>query len=44
MLVGTVFTPWAIVWGAVPTVMAMIGWFWPKPGETREHVALEKKP
>lgn len=26
----SIFTPWAIVWGAVPVATTLIGWFWPK--------------
>jgi cytochrome c oxidase subunit I len=34
MLVWSIFTPWAVVWGAIPMVVGLIGWFWPK--DTRE--------
>jgi cytochrome c oxidase subunit 1 len=27
--VGSIFTPWAVVWGAVPISIALVGWFWP---------------
>jgi cytochrome c oxidase subunit I+III len=27
---GSIFTPWAIVWGALPVTITLIGWFWPK--------------
>ena len=27
---GSIFTPWAVVWGALPITVALIGWFWPK--------------
>jgi cytochrome c oxidase subunit I len=27
---GSIFTPWAVVWGAVPVAITLIGWFWPK--------------
>jgi cytochrome c oxidase subunit 1 len=27
---GSIFTPWAVVWGAVPIALTLIGWFWPK--------------
>ncbi len=27
---GSIFSPWAIVWGAVPVTITLIGWFWPK--------------
>jgi cytochrome c oxidase subunit I len=28
--VGSIFTPWAVVWGAVPVSIALVCWFWPK--------------
>jgi cytochrome c oxidase subunit 1 len=30
LFVGSIFTPWAVVWGAVPVGIALLGWFWPK--------------
>ena len=33
LFVGSIFTPWAVPIGALPLAMALIGWFWPKPGE-----------
>jgi cytochrome c oxidase subunit I+III len=24
-----VYTPWAVVWGALPVTAGLIGWFWP---------------
>jgi cytochrome c oxidase subunit 1 len=34
LFVGSIFTPWAVVVGAVPVFVTMTGWFWPKkPGE-----------
>jgi cytochrome c oxidase subunit 1 len=30
MFVGSIFTSWAVVWGAIPIFFAMVGWFWPK--------------
>jgi cytochrome c oxidase subunit 1 len=38
MFVSSIFTPWAVVVGAVPTAAAMIAWFWPKGPETPEPV------
>ncbi|MEI9412461.1 MULTISPECIES: cytochrome c oxidase subunit I [Mesorhizobium] len=26
----SIFTPWAVVWGAVPIAVTLVGWFWPK--------------
>ena len=35
LFIGSIFTPWAVVIGAVPSFIALTGWFWPKePGET----------
>ena len=34
MLIGSIFTPWAVVWGTPPIAVTLIGWFWPK-GERR---------
>jgi cytochrome c oxidase subunit 1 len=44
LFVGTIFTPWALVWGAVPVTIALIGWFWPRKNETALHCELERKP
>ncbi|WP_183756690.1 MULTISPECIES: cytochrome c oxidase subunit I [unclassified Rhizobium] len=30
MLIWSIFSPWAIIWGAIPIVVTLIGWFWPK--------------
>jgi cytochrome c oxidase subunit 1 len=44
LFIGSIFTPWAVVWGAVPVAIAMTVWFWPRKDETRAHLALEKAP
>ena len=44
LFIGSIFTPWAVVWGAIPVTIAMIAWFWPSHAETRRHRALEKPP
>ncbi|THD34600.1 MAG: cytochrome ubiquinol oxidase subunit I [Sphingomonas sp.] len=31
MFIGSIFTPWAIVAGAIPIGAALTGWFWPAP-------------
>jgi cytochrome c oxidase subunit I+III len=28
--IGSIFTPWAVVWGTPPIAITLIGWFWPK--------------
>ncbi|PSO14034.1 cytochrome c oxidase subunit I [Bradyrhizobium sp. MOS003] len=30
MLIWSIFSPWAVVWGSIPIAVALIGWFWPK--------------
>jgi cytochrome c oxidase subunit 1 len=30
LFVSSMFTPWAVVIGAVPVAAALIAWFWPK--------------
>jgi cytochrome c oxidase subunit I len=30
MLVWSIFSPWAVIWGSIPVAFALIGWFWPK--------------
>jgi cytochrome c oxidase subunit I+III len=42
--IGSIFTPWAVVWGTIPIAIALIGWFWPKRDETARELALEKRP
>jgi cytochrome c oxidase subunit 1 len=34
--IGSIFTPWAVVWGGVPTMITLIGWFWPKGNKEDE--------
>jgi cytochrome c oxidase subunit 1 len=29
LFVGSIFTPWAVVWGALPVAVALTAWFWP---------------
>ncbi|HWI15406.1 MAG TPA: cbb3-type cytochrome c oxidase subunit I, partial [Burkholderiales bacterium] len=44
LFIGTIFSPWALVWGAVPVAITLTIWFWPTRKETEEHLALERKP
>jgi heme/copper-type cytochrome/quinol oxidase subunit 1 len=36
LFIGSIFTPWAVVWLSIPTAAALIAWFWPKPGSSLE--------
>ncbi len=44
LFIGSIFTPWAVVWGMVPVAIALTAWFWPRRHDTREHLALERSP
>jgi cytochrome c oxidase subunit I+III len=44
LFVGSIFTPWAVVWGAVPVAIAATFWFWPKREMTRRRVDSELLP
>jgi cytochrome c oxidase subunit 1 len=35
--IGLMFTPWAAPWGAAVGVVALVGWFWPKPPHKALH-------
>jgi cytochrome c oxidase subunit 1 len=30
ILLGAIFTPWAVLYGAAPLFVVLVGWFWPK--------------
>ncbi|MBC6982563.1 cytochrome c oxidase subunit I [Caulobacter sp. 17J80-11] len=30
LFIGSIFSEWALVWGAIPLAIALTGWFWPK--------------
>jgi cytochrome c oxidase subunit I+III len=35
LFIGSIFTPWAVVYGALPLFVTLTGWFWPKrPSES----------
>jgi heme/copper-type cytochrome/quinol oxidase subunit 1 len=36
MLIWSIFTPWAVVWGTLPVTVCLIGWFWPKGAPEEE--------
>jgi len=35
LFIGSIFNQWALVWGAIPLTVCLVGWFWPetKPQE-----------
>ncbi len=42
--VGSIFTPWAVVWGGLLIALPLLGWFWPRRSENAAELALEKRP
>jgi cytochrome c oxidase subunit I+III len=44
LFIGSVFTPWALVWGSIPVTITLIGWFWPRREETERIREVEVKP
>jgi len=44
LFVGSIFTPWAVLWGSIPVAVGLIGWFWPSHRETEINRRLEIKP
>jgi cytochrome c oxidase subunit 1 len=42
LFIGSIFTPWAVPIGAVPTTAAMIAWFWPRRKDHQEEVEAEQ--
>jgi cytochrome c oxidase subunit 1 len=43
LFIGTIFTPWAVVWGSIPVAITLTGWFWPKRRQAEEHPPEEVK-
>jgi cytochrome c oxidase subunit I+III len=43
LFIGSIFTPWAVVWGTIPVAIALIGWFWPKQRDAEERPPEEVK-
>ena len=33
LFIWSIFTPWAVVYGAVPVFVTMVGWFWPRSAD-----------
>ena len=34
LFIWSIFTPWGVVYGALPVFVAIVGWFWPsRPDE-----------
>ncbi len=44
LFIGSIFTPWAVVWGAIPVAITLTMWFWPSRRETAKNRKLELAP
>jgi cytochrome c oxidase subunit I len=44
LFIGSIYTPWAVVWGAIPVTITLIGWFWPNKAVTAKRREREVKP
>jgi cytochrome c oxidase subunit I+III len=44
LFIGSIFTPWAVVWGSIPLAIAVTAWFWPTRKEAEMHRAHESPP
>jgi cytochrome c oxidase subunit I+III len=44
LFIGSIFTPWAVVWGAIPVAAATTIWFWPRRSATAMHIKSEIRP
>ncbi|HEX8231892.1 MAG TPA: cytochrome c oxidase subunit I [Caulobacteraceae bacterium] len=36
LFIGSVFHEWMVVWGSIPVIIGLVGWFWPKPSDEGE--------
>ncbi|HEX8089205.1 MAG TPA: cytochrome c oxidase subunit I [Blastocatellia bacterium] len=43
LFIGSIFTPWAVVIGAVPVFITFVGWFWPDKKEDTGEEASESQ-
>jgi cytochrome c oxidase subunit I+III len=41
LYIGSIFTPYAVVWGAIPTTVSIIGWVWPRKGKAPSELVRE---
>jgi cytochrome c oxidase subunit 1 len=44
LFIGSIFTPWAVVWASIPVAIATTVWFWPKRRTAEQRVATEVQP
>ena len=42
LFVWSIFSPWGVVWGAIPLAITLTGWFWPSQRDTQIRRETEK--
>jgi cytochrome c oxidase subunit 1 len=42
LFIWSIFSPWGVVWGAIPLAITLTGWFWPSKRSTRLRREQEK--
>jgi cytochrome c oxidase subunit I+III len=42
LFIWSIFSPWGVVWGAIPVAITLTGWFWPNKRETQIRREMEK--
>jgi cytochrome c oxidase subunit I+III len=35
LFIGSIFDEWFLVWAAIPVMICIVGWFWPKPSHSK---------
>jgi cytochrome c oxidase subunit 1 len=44
LFIGSIYTPWAVVWAAAPVAIGATLWFWPKRSVVEQRVKSESRP
>jgi cytochrome c oxidase subunit 1 len=42
MLIWSIYSPWGLIWGAIPVGLALIGWMWPREATSTTPAPQEK--
>jgi cytochrome c oxidase subunit I+III len=41
LFIGSIFHEWAVIWGAVPVALCLVGWFWPPSRSLRRQARAQ---
>ena len=42
LFITSIFSPWGVVWGAIPVFIAMVCWFWPREGKPPAEIEADR--